>query len=90
MFQHFNDYSYGFHAGGFGPFFLLPIFVLWFAITLALKGYSLWHAAKRAEKWWFITLLVLNTAGLLELFYIVFILKKFPTRVKKGHHEETK
>jgi NADH:ubiquinone oxidoreductase subunit 6 (subunit J) len=63
-------------AIGFGVFgILMAIFLL---AVLALKGYALWHAAKRDEKWWFIALLVLNTAGILELVYLIFIVKKWP------------
>ena len=84
MWNNFNDYSFGMHSG-FGPFFvLLPFIVLWVLIVLGLKGYSLWNAAKRGEMWWFVALLVINTAGILELVYIIFFLKAFPTR--KNHH----
>ncbi len=62
--------------------FLVPILFL-IPIIIALKGYCLWHAAKRGEVWWFIALLILNTLGILELVYIVFVLKKitFPVAV---------
>ena len=43
--------------------------------ALALKGFALWRAANRGEKWWFIALLVVNTLGLLELFYLFVIAK---------------
>lgn len=94
MWRNFNDYSFSMHQG-FGPFFLLiPFFILWVLIVLALKGYSLWNAAKRGETWWFIALLVINTAGILELVYIIFFLKAFPTRkhhhTNHHHHEESK
>jgi hypothetical protein len=55
---------------GLGFFFLLAI--IW---TLAIKGYALWHAAKRNEKWWFVILLVVNTFGILELIYLIFVAK---------------
>ncbi len=49
-------------------------------LVIALKGIALWHAAKREDKWWFIAMLVVNTAGLLELIYIIFFAKvKFET-----------
>jgi len=85
MWNNFNDYSYGMHSG-FGPFFfILPFLLLWVVIVISLKGYSLWNAAKRGEVWWFAALLVINTAGILELVYIIFFLKAFPAR-KKHHH----
>jgi type IV secretory pathway TrbD component len=45
-------------------------------VIIFLKGYTLWHSAKRGEKWWFIALLIVNTAGILELVYIFFVLRK--------------
>ena len=60
-----------FHVAFFLP--LLLAFVLW---SVGIKGYALWTAAKRGEKWWFIALLIINTVGLLEVFYLVFIAKK--------------
>ncbi len=62
---------------GIGPFGMFGIFALGslsvIAIGLALfalKGYSLWYAAKRDEKGWFIALLLINTMGILELYYL--------------------
>lgn len=40
------------------------------AWSLAWKGFALWRAAKRDEKGWFIALLILGTAGILEAFYL--------------------
>jgi len=76
-------HSFG-HWWGVGPLSIVAIgtiglfFILLALAILFLKGYSLWHAAKRGEKWWFIALLIINTAGILELIYIIFILKKWP------------
>jgi hypothetical protein len=76
------------HMGGFGgdfdmfgPMSLITIsifsilFFLAILWTVAIKGYALWHAAKRGEKWWFIALLVINTFGILEIAYLVFVAK---------------
>jgi hypothetical protein len=53
----------GFFQTTFGAI-LLTIWVLpW-------KGYALWKAAGKKEKWWFIALLVLNTVGIFEILYI--------------------
>jgi len=69
----------------FGFFALLAI-----AIFIALKGYALWLSAKRDQKWWFIVLLVVNTAGILEIIYIVFFAKKWHKKYlnKAGHTGE--
>jgi uncharacterized integral membrane protein len=46
-------------------------------IVLVLKGMSLWCAAKRNEKWWFVILMIVNTLGILELVYLIFVAKKW-------------
>ena len=38
--------------------------------SIVWKGFALWIAAKEESKWWFIPMLVLNTAGILEIIYI--------------------
>ena len=62
-----------FGIGGLG-ILLATLLVL---VVLALKGYSLWHAARRSEKWWFVILLVVNTMGILELCYLFFVVGKW-------------
>jgi len=49
------------------------ITIIW---VLPWKAYSVWTASKRNEKGWFIALVMLNTFGILEIFYIFFIAKK--------------
>jgi len=54
-------------------FFLLNIFWMMPLIFLA----AVWKAARLGDVRWFITLLVINTAGILEILYIyVFSEKK--------------
>jgi hypothetical protein len=48
----------------------LSILLVW---VMAWKGWALWKSARRDEKWWFIALLIVNTFGLLEIFYIFVI-----------------
>lgn len=60
--------------GPFMPFMfgiILPLFFIVMAWSTAIKGYALWVAAHAEQKWWFIALLVVNTAGLLELIYLI-------------------
>ena len=47
--------------------FLLLLLVVW---SLVWKGLALWKAAHEESKGWFIAMLVLNTAGILEILYI--------------------
>jgi hypothetical protein len=46
---------------------LLVALALW---TLVWKGLALWRAAEKKSKPWFIVLLILNTAGILEIIYL--------------------
>lgn len=41
-------------------------------LEVVLKGFALWRAARRNEQYWFVALLVLNTAGLLPALYLLF------------------
>jgi methionyl-tRNA synthetase len=54
-----------------GPSLLL-LLVLW---STFWKGLALWHSGRRGQEWWFIILLILNTVGILEIFYLFFIAK---------------
>ncbi len=56
---------YGF---GTGMIFLMLWSLLW-------KGLALWHAGRRGQEWWFVALLLINTAGILEIIYLFAILK---------------
>lgn len=81
----------------FGPMSLITIsifsvlFFLAILWTVAIKGYALWHAAKRNEKWWFIALLVVNTFGILEIAYLIFVAKigLFSGKKKEIHSVDT-
>jgi NADH:ubiquinone oxidoreductase subunit 6 (subunit J) len=74
--------------GAFGSLFFI-IAAVWLLVVIALKGYALWHAAKRNETWWFVALLIVNTLGILELVYIFFFLKKRPGKsdAPHAHHQ---
>ena len=48
----------------------LIVLLLW---ILVWKGLALWHAARRNQKKWYIALLLLNTLGILEMFYVLFL-----------------
>jgi hypothetical protein len=48
------------------------VLVLW---SIWWKGLALWHSAQRGHTGWFLALLILNTAGILELIYLFGIIK---------------
>ena len=58
------------------PTLILPLFIMLIVWSVAIKGYALWTAARRGEKWWFISIMLLNTIGLLEVFYLLVIVHK--------------
>lgn len=59
---------------------ILIIFgAVWFFLvvwSLVWKGFSLWKAAQAKNKYWFIALLLINTAGILDILYIFVFSKK--------------
>ncbi|TXI90255.1 MAG: hypothetical protein E6Q36_01745 [Chryseobacterium sp.] len=51
-------------------------FSLLFIWSLAWKGWALWIAAHKNQKVWFIVFLIVNTLGILEIFYIFYFSKQ--------------
>jgi len=49
--------------------------------SLAWKGIALWKAGRHNQLYWFIALLIFNTAGLLPILYLA--LFQNPTKPKK-------
>jgi methionyl-tRNA synthetase len=54
------------------PWFLL-LALLW---ILPWKGYALWTASKKSHRVWFVVLLLVNTIGILDIFYIFYVAKR--------------
>ncbi len=46
---------------------LFVVLIFW---SLIWKGIALWKAARNDSKPWYVVLLILNTAGILEILYI--------------------
>lgn len=58
----------------FIPFYItFGVLVIW---AVAFKAIALWHAAKRAEKAWFVVMFIINTAGILPLVYLFRVMQK--------------
>ncbi len=53
-------------------FWLVPL-IIWSAIW---KGIALWKAARNGHRVWYIVMLVVNTAGILEIIYILAFSRK--------------
>lgn len=58
-------------VAGMGMLFVVAA-LLW---SIYWKAMALWHASKSGEKGWFIALLILNTMGIVEIFYLYFFSK---------------
>ncbi len=52
---------------------LIVLILIW---SLVWKGIALWKAARVGSKKWFVALLLINTVGILEMFYIFMFSKK--------------
>jgi hypothetical protein len=52
-------------SGGFLA--LIIILSIW---ELIWKGIALWKAARNEQKYWFIAILIINSAGILPILYI--------------------
>ena len=65
--------------GGF-PMWLVAAVILW---SIPWKGFALWKAARLSHKKWFIILLLANTAGILEIFYLYFIARKYTVEIEE-------
>ena len=69
--------------------------LFWFALLVTIwslpwKGYALWRAARLGHRWWFVILLVLNTAAILEIIYIFLVARKYKTGVPETVESEDK
>lgn len=62
---------------------LIPIFVVIGIWELVWKGIALWKCGRNKQLPWFVAILILNTAGILPIVYIVFFQKNKNPRTKK-------
>jgi len=61
------------------PGFFVPL-IVWSALW---GGLALWHAARRGDKWWFILFLLVHTAGIIEILYLLLVAKIFSASPQK-------
>jgi flagellar basal body-associated protein FliL len=71
---------------GAGFSLIVLVFVLW---TVFWKGWALWIAARKGEMWWFLAILIVNTAGILEIVYLFFFKKMIFNFQTKKFEEQT-
>ncbi|PJE58324.1 MAG: hypothetical protein COU81_01355 [Candidatus Portnoybacteria bacterium CG10_big_fil_rev_8_21_14_0_10_36_7] len=60
---------------------VLVLMLLW---TIPFKGVAMWKAATNKDKFWFWTLLIVNTIGILEILYIFWLSKDKQSREVGG------
>ncbi|MBM3255989.1 MAG: hypothetical protein FJZ04_00765 [Candidatus Moranbacteria bacterium] len=52
---------------------ILTLLVVW---TVPWKALALWKSARNGQKIWFLIFMIINTVGLLEIFYLL-VLPRF-------------
>lgn len=67
----------------------MGVFILFLLWSIVWKGIALWYAARNGHKVWFVVLLVLNTAGILDIIYI-FAIGKPAEKMQLNEKEEAK
>lgn len=65
------------------PWQILAFVLFMLVWSTVWKGIALWRAAHNSHLKWFIVILIVQTAGILEIIYILFFSKK-----TKKHHPE--
>jgi hypothetical protein len=65
--------NYQFFALAPGVKLALAVLIIW---SLIWKGIALWKAARNSHTAWYVIMLIINTAGILEIIYIFGFSKK--------------
>ena len=87
MYGYGNGWGGGFNGfNGMPSALFLPMIGLFTLWSLIWKGLALWKAGRRGEHWWFMALLVLNTAGILDILYLYVFTKGGPDLTHSGAH----
>ncbi len=62
-----NNFMLGSFGGGF-----TVLLIVW---SLLWKGLALWHSGRKGHPVWFVVFLLISTIGIVEIFYLFYILK---------------
>lgn len=82
----YGNYFRGWEWGVGFPFWIAPFVLIFIFWSLFWKGLALWHSARRGQNWWFLAMLVVNTAGILEIIYLFAVAKlKFRELFSREH-----
>lgn len=52
---------------------VLVLIIVW---EIIWKGIALWRAGRRNQKYWFVALLIINSAGILPIIFLLITKKK--------------
>jgi vacuolar-type H+-ATPase subunit I/STV1 len=67
----------------FSPLIIFFPFIFGFIVVdLLLKGVALWKSARNGQKAWFVSLLIINSLGILPTIYLLFCQRK-PKKLNK-------
>ncbi|MBU0766826.1 hypothetical protein KKF55_03525 [Patescibacteria group bacterium] len=58
---------------------IIAIIIVVALIDSILKGFALWRSARMKKMWWFVTLLIVNSAGIFPLIYLIVTNKQYKT-----------
>lgn len=86
MHSNFISFQGGPGAYMFHQYAVGPIFGLLFLLVLAeivLKGFALWRAARLEKLPWFIALLLINSAGILPIIFLLVTKDEYDKLPKK-------
>jgi hypothetical protein len=72
------------------PLWMIGGLVIVSAWTLVWKGLGLWHAGQFKQKKWFIAMLILNTAGLLPIIYLLWFKPQKPSQEQTQGNKKQK
>ncbi len=72
------------YLGNSSGFDFFPIGIMCLIVwSVVWTGLALWHAARRGNTGWFIWFLFVHTAGIVELIYLLTVVRIQDTTVKK-------
>lgn len=60
--------------------YYLAALIIW---SIPWKGFALWKSARRGDSIWFVALLLINTAGILEIAYLFLFSNGLKNQIKK-------
>lgn len=69
----------------FAPLFITTVLLPLTVWSIIWKGLALWRAAKNRQAKWFAALLIINTAGILEIIYLLAFADKYSPRASSPY-----